>query len=222
MRIALFSDIHGNITGLKAVLSSIDNLGGADILFAAGDSIGGGPGTEDLLDILTRHNVRMVRGNSEEAALNLDASIQYIPEKFHNYVSATVDWLHENISQPYWKLLESLPLFEEVEFDSNSKLIVCHATPNSPWDSVCAAHAPKKDYERINAEVIAYGHYHEHHVLWLDTRLLVNVASVGMRKDGMSSFTLLEHLDDRWIVQQYSVPYDVREERRLKRQRKVP
>lgn len=69
MKVALFSDIHGNITGLKAALAFLDKIGGADMLFAAGDTLGGGPGAEDVLDLLLERNVRMVLGNHEELDL---------------------------------------------------------------------------------------------------------------------------------------------------------
>ncbi|HZB94438.1 MAG TPA: metallophosphoesterase, partial [Herpetosiphonaceae bacterium] len=72
MKIAVFSDIHGNISGLNAVLAAIDTLGGADLLFAAGDLLGGGPGTEDVLDLLLTRQVRMVRGNADEIIIDID------------------------------------------------------------------------------------------------------------------------------------------------------
>ena len=40
MRIALFSDIHGNALGLREVLADIEARGGADVLFALGDILG--------------------------------------------------------------------------------------------------------------------------------------------------------------------------------------
>jgi predicted phosphodiesterase len=65
MRYALFSDIHGNLTGLKAVLAAIPVLGGADILIAAGDHLWGESATDEILDLLAAHHVHMVRGDSD-------------------------------------------------------------------------------------------------------------------------------------------------------------
>ena len=52
MRGALFSDLHGNIVRLQAVLARIEQLGGADAIFALGDFLAVGPGGDDLLDQL--------------------------------------------------------------------------------------------------------------------------------------------------------------------------
>lgn len=74
----------------------------------------------------------------------------------------------------------------------------------------------------IDANVIAYGHMHQHHMLWMDSKLLLNVASVGLRPDGLSAYTLLENVDSRWVVQQFQVPYDTAAEERLIQLRGVP
>jgi predicted phosphodiesterase len=57
VRIALLSDVHGNVTGLRAVLARLDDLGGADALVAAGDHLVGGPGAGAVLDLLAEHGV---------------------------------------------------------------------------------------------------------------------------------------------------------------------
>jgi predicted phosphodiesterase len=222
MKIALFSDIHGNLPGMHAVFDAIEHLGGADLYLALGDMIGGGPGTEDLLDLLLEKRVRMVQGNYEAMALDLETSLPHIPKKFHPWASATVDWLHEKISSAYWELLANLPYLEEIHSEIDQKIMACHALPGNPWARVCAARAPKHDFLALDAEVIAYGHYHEHHLLNFNGKILINVASVGMRKDGLSAFTLLESASDRWIIQQHLTPYDTAEEARLTREREVP
>jgi predicted phosphodiesterase len=223
MRIALFSDIHGNITGLKAVLAHLDELGGADLLISAGDMVAGG---EEIFDLLLEREARMVRGNHEEIALDYEAYIQRIPEQFREWSLRDADWLRAHISQAYWELMASLPLTVSLEFAPGKQLFACHADPADPWALMCAPNAAKEDlyaaFGEVEADVIAYGHFHEHHLLWLDSKLLLNVASVGFRKDGLSAYTLIESFDSRWVVQQYQVPYDTAEETRLLQVRGVP
>lgn len=225
MKVALFSDVHGNITGARAVLALLDELGGADVVYAAGDTIGGSGGGEDLLDLLLDRGVRLLRGNAEEAALDVEASQRDIPEHWRAYSRESAAWLRANISQPYWDMIAALPLSETVEADGR-RLLVCHASPRSPWDRVCSPHAALADlraaYGDVDADVIAYGHWHAHHVLPLDAKLLVNVASVGLRTDGMSALTLVELTEDRRIIRQFTTPYDVEEEARLSTERGVP
>jgi predicted phosphodiesterase len=226
MRVALFADVHGNISGLKAVLAQLDRLGGADVVVGAGDLIGGGPGTEDLLDLLIERDVRLLLGNAEEASLDIETAIQHVAEERRRLSYETVAWLHARIAQPYWDLLASLPLSLTVEAGPNRRLFVCHAAPTNTWERVCSPRAPLADLRRaygaVDAEVVAYGHWHEHHVLPLDGKLLVNVASVGFRRDGLSVLALVEYVGERWVIRHWMVPYDTAEEERLTRERAVP
>ena len=117
-------------------------------------------------------------------------------------------------------------MYRKIKMGEEKYLMVCHATPESTWEKVCASDVPTKDlrraYGKIEAEVIAYGHYHKNHVIQIDGKILVNVASVGMRKDGMSAYSIVEYVDDKWIVEQYQVKYDETEERRLEKEKKFP
>jgi predicted phosphodiesterase len=226
MKLGLCSDIHGNISGLKAVLAHIDALGGVDRFVAAGDIVGGGPGAEDLLDLLRERGATMLRGNSEEVALHVETTIRRVPERFKAYQQDTVEWLRANLSQPYWELLAALPLTETIEVAPGRTVLICHATPRSCWEPVCSPNTPadalRTAYGQLDADVVIYGHWHGSHVLSLDGKLLVNVASVGLRKDGLSAFSVIEYTDERWIIQQYQIPYDTKEEAKLMIRREVP
>ena len=226
MKVALFSDIHGNLTGLRAVLAAIERLGGADLWYAAGDILAGGPGAEDLLDVLIDRKVRLLRGNAEESILDVEASLRHLPDRWHAYSREITAWLRGRLSQPYLDHIAYWPLSETVEFAAGRRLLVCHATPASPWERVCSPRAPIVDlraaYGHLDADVVAYGHWHGPHVLQVDGKLLLNVSSVGFRTDATSAFTLLEWADERWIVQQHLVPYDAEAEERLMTERRVP
>jgi predicted phosphodiesterase len=225
MRVALFSDIHGNITGLRAILAHLEAQGGADQLYTLGDIVGGGPGTDEVIELLLSRDVFMIRGNHEEMFLNLENYMQKIPSDWLSWAKRTAYWLRENLSDPYRKLLASLPVSQTVHMEER-RLFVCHAGPTDTWMKICAPDVPLENLQavfgEIDANAVAYGHYHHHHILWLDLKLLLNVASVGMRSDGLSAYTLLENVDGRWVVQQFQVPYDCAEEERLMIERRVP
>ncbi len=228
MRIALFSDIHGNIVGLQAILKRLDQLGGADVLFALGDFLAIGPGAEDVIDLLLAREVHMVRGNWDEVFIDPDAYIAKADPQFRSTVARHFAWLQHNLSPSAQALLAGLPLHIELAVAPDHTLFVCHAAPDDPWSDACSAATPTARLQHIfghvDAEIIAYGHYHAHHVIPLDGKLLINVASVGMQRNGagQSAFTILEYADERWTVQQYQVPYDVAVFERLCRERKVP
>lgn len=226
MRLALFSDIHGSLVGLRAVLEGIDRLGGADRLCALGDLLLGGPDAETILTTLRDRDALLLRGNAEESVLDPRGSLARVPPQWRAYNQAIVAWTRGHLSGDALALLAGLPLLVEVECAPGRRIALCHAAPADPWARVCSPHAPLPDlraaYDGLDAAVVAYGHWHGNHVLPLDGKLLVNVASVGLRRDSHSDFTMVEWADDRWIVRQHRVPHDAAGEADLMRARGVP
>lgn len=226
MKMALFSDVHGNITGLEAVFGKIDQLGGVEQSFCLGDMLGGSGGTDEVYDLLTERNVQMVRGNHEELVLDFEANEHKVQDQWRDHMTKEIAWVHEHLSDEYKVLVANLPLHLEVEAAPGRKLFLCHAGPKDPWAWVCAPQTKretlKEAFGDIDADVVARGHFHGHHIRKLDEKLLLNVASVGVRQDGLSAFTLLEFRQDDWIVQQHLVPYDVQQEQDLIRRKGTP
>ncbi|MBN1317371.1 MAG: metallophosphoesterase family protein [Anaerolineales bacterium] len=223
MRLALFSDIHGNSTGLRAVLAQIQKMGGVDAIYALGDHVGLGAATDEIFDLLLQNQAHMLRGNWEELIFDIESHVSKTTN--HELVRRAAAWTYAHLSGPYWDLLKGLPIHETVEIAPEIKLFACHAAPNDTWPWTCQPDIPtpklRQVYGALDAQIIAYGHYHRHHVLALDGKLLLNVASVGLREDGLSGLTILDY-DGHLSIQQLQVPYDVAEEKRLNKEYAVP
>jgi predicted phosphodiesterase len=231
MRIALFSDIHGNLTGLRAVLDAIPCLGGADIRIAAGDHVMGESGTDEVLELLQEHDVRMVKGDSdtEEKLVRLEAEATAKPGSTRSpawYYREMRQWLEANLSPAGRALLNDLPHSLTIEAAPDQRLFVCHASPRSLGDRICSsscdAATVREAFAGVEAEVIAFGHAHESFIRLLDGRPLVNVASVGFRPDGHSRLTFLTYTEGHWLIAQHAIPFDVATEQERTRQRAVP
>lgn len=226
MRLAVFSDIHGNIVGLKAVFDYIQKHEPVDYYYALGDFLAIGPGTEDVIELLVAHNVRMIRGNWDEVFLGVDDYLQKTPEHLRPIVQAHYEWLAHHLSSASQRLLAALPLHDELSIDNNHRIFFCHAAPNNAWSTTCSAQTKTEIlqavYGPIQADLIMYGHYHAHHVIPLEQKILVNVASIGMNTTHMSAFTIIEYNDNRYMIRQYQVPYDREEFERLSKERNVP
>jgi predicted phosphodiesterase len=64
MKIAVFSDIHGNYQALTAILDDI-NKKGIQKIYCLGDNISIGPNSKECLDLIMKNNIKMVLGNHE-------------------------------------------------------------------------------------------------------------------------------------------------------------
>lgn len=69
-RIVLFSDVHGNITGLKEVIKEVKKLENVEYIIGLGDYFGWGAGGNDIIDLCLENDVVLIRGGHEEI-LNL-------------------------------------------------------------------------------------------------------------------------------------------------------
>ena len=70
VRLAVLSDIHGNLPALEAVLADVQRQG-VDGILVAGDCTGG-PHQQAAIDLLRALDSWMIRGNSENYCLAFD------------------------------------------------------------------------------------------------------------------------------------------------------
>ena len=62
MRIALISDIHGNLPALESVLADLDRVGSHDGVFHLGDLVGYGPWPNEVAGLLKERGITGVAG----------------------------------------------------------------------------------------------------------------------------------------------------------------
>src|SRR5205823_5834661 len=66
MRIGLLSDVHGNLSGLRAVAAALEREGPLDAVVVAGDHLGAGPRPREAWEELNALGWTLVRGNDDE------------------------------------------------------------------------------------------------------------------------------------------------------------
>ncbi|MDR7497370.1 MAG: metallophosphoesterase family protein [Armatimonadota bacterium] len=199
MRVAVFSDVHGNAVALSAVLEAIARLG-PDHVVCGGDLALGGPDPEAATGRVRALGIPCVRGNTDEW-LGSGAAASGDP---------LVAWTQAALDDASRRYLAGLPF--EYRLDD---LVVVHATPWSISD-VLPRHADAALLARMlreaRAAAVAYGHIH---MPWVgrtaDGGLVVNAGSVGFPFDGdaRASFALLERGPAGWIAEVRRVAYDV-------------
>jgi predicted phosphodiesterase len=202
MRIVVFSDIHGNVVALEAVLADIRAKGWPDALFIAGDLVLSGPRPAEALALLRSiPGARFVQGNCDEYVANL-----------HD-LAADVVFTRERMTADDLAFLGNLPLTDQIEVAPGHSLLVCHANPQNLEDPI------KPDLHEsiirpllhgVSAELIAFGHYHVPFVRELPPYTLVDISSVGIPLDGdqRSVYAVLTWEKGRWQIEHHRVTYD--------------
>ncbi len=116
MKIAVISDIHGNLPALQAVLADIDQ-GGADLIINPGDTLGGPLESAATADLLMARRIPMIAGNHERQLLTLP------PERLNRSDACTASEI--NAIHRAW--LASAPPTRWL----SEQVFVCHGTPTS-------------------------------------------------------------------------------------------
>jgi predicted phosphodiesterase len=207
MRIAIFSDIHGNVRGLDACLADLAEQGGADVHVAAGDLCVDGPRPREVLERLQSTGAKCLRGNSDRYI----GDVQAFEAGNHDFVE--IAWQREQIGPEWTRFLFELPF--SLRFGEGADgLLVVHANPKSDDEHVWPnADGPflERVLDGVPERTIAFGHLHLPYVRRWRDKLLVNVASAGLPKDGdpRASYAIFTQRPDGWQVKHRRVAFDV-------------
>ena len=219
MRIALLSDVHGNLVGLRAVAAALERDGPLDRVVVAGDHLLGGPRPRETWQTLLATGWTLLRGNEDERLVAEHADDVPNPGDPHyrRALSASHAWARAAVDPAILRALAALPPAYRLTTPAGDLLVV-HATPHSCHDRAGTPATSLADlatmYRGTGAAAIAFGHYHQSFVRPTSFALLVNVASVGLPKDQqpLAAYTILTAGADGWVVEQRRVPYDAAEE----------
>ena len=209
-RIALISDIHGNMPALKATLQDIKRR---DIhkIFCLGDLAGKGPQGDKAVDICREECEVIIKGNWDDFITN-------------ETDKAVFQWHQRRLGQERLEFLKQLP--HTLDFYLSGKRVrLFHASQISVHYRVRMTDPEEKHLAMFtNTEftgngfepnVVGYGDIHRAYLLNYKNKMLFNVGSVGNPLDiTQASYALLEgkynsKTDDTFSINLIRVPYDI-------------
>lgn len=220
MRIALVSDIHGNLAALEAVAADIRRRG-ADSVINLGDNLSGPLLPLETAQYLMSSGWLSLAGNHERQLLACrPAQGENTPDSYARAQlgEPELDWLRS--------LRPRHPLTEEI--------LLCHGTPDSDCSylmeinhhgvlSLASAGEIAGRLGGVVSAVVACGHTHVPRSVRLATgQLIVSPGSVGLQafSDDQSGFhimetgspdaryAIIEKTTSGWLVEHCCVPYD--------------
>ena len=141
MKIAVISDIHGNIFALNAVLEAIKKQ---DVTYTIclGDLVGYGCNPNEVIERLRNEKIPCIKGNYDASVVDKDYT--FIRENEVN--SFSLPWAIKNVTDENIKFLKELPNTITLEFN-NKKIQFVHGSTRRINEYLT------EDYEKID-EVI--------------------------------------------------------------------
>lgn len=219
MRIALVSDIHGNLPALEAVAADIQRRG-VDEIVCLGDNVSGPLLPRETAQYLMASGWTILAGNHERQVL------AYEPDKG----GKSDGYAHSQLTSVEFAWLRSL----QPSLQLNAEIFLCHGTPRSDCEhflesvrngklSVASLDEITERMGNVRAPVVACGHSHVPRSVRLPSgSLCVNPGSVGLQAytdDHPEQYTMELGTPDAhyaviakttggWAGERYAVPYD--------------
>lgn len=233
-RIALMSDVHGNVTALQAVVEDSIKEGVTDY-WLLGDLIMPGPGANDIFQILDRIHVdTYVRGNWEDCffdVLNQNLDFQSSTEI---YVTRLAQYLCEKLDAKYMNRMKELPLHLTKKIN-NLNISISHNLPNKNCGGDLWPTNNQEKFDQLFEEeydIAIYGHTHQQLLRYSSNgQMIINPGSIGqpflkwknLHSDLRAQYAILE-IDESGVaeVRFKKVSYNVEKELENARQNKLP
>ena len=205
MRIAIFSDIHGNKEALKSIIDDINN-NNIDEIICLGDTIGIGPNPKECMDMIISNNIKMVLGNHELYFLkgtDIDDEMGEGEIKHQN-------WIKKQITNDQNEYLENCTMYIE-KMINNKKILFIHfpidynSKDDYPFHDLKIAKdgSIRNVIESLDYDLIFIGH--EHNNFCIDNKLY-DVGSSGCTKDNTTVYTILD--TNTFNVERKSIKYN--------------
>lgn len=219
MKLAVISDIHGNVDALEAVLDDVARRG-IDRVVNLGDCLSGPFDAAGTADLLMSRDFLTVMGNHDRMLFDGSAGLWE-------------EWIAGDLSPAHMDWVRSLPQVAHLD-----EVFLCHATPDSDIENWLDYRGPgnrliARDLDEVEMRaggldypVMLCGHTHQPRVVRLpDGRMIVNPGAVGcpayldtrsadpfIHQTGSpdARYAIIEKLDGGWHVDHCAVPYDAR------------
>lgn len=238
-KVAILSDVHGNLTALQTVLSDIENRGITKI-YCLGDSVIKCANPDKVIDILREKCQVMLLGNCDEIICrpNIEHgrfwSRDKIGDQRANYIYNSPISYEFYMSGYLIRLFHASPLSLEHIFNPmhpNSDTIYFNKIILNPEDLFKNTQFIGKTENDPVPDIVGYGHLHTPNIFRFKNKTIFNVGSVGvpveMENEGeetdsskfstVASYMILEgNLDSKELSSLsftlVRVPYDINKE----------
>ena len=182
MKIAIISDIHGNLEALKTVLADIKSRG-IDKIYCLGDILAKGTHQQECVDLLKENCEVIVKGNCD-IYYTTDYDLSELPEEDVKKIK----WNRGKLNDESREYISKLPYC--YEFYLSGRLVrLLHSHPEKIDKFVGNIDDFSKIYELVlpsentisdkKTDILIYGHIHTPFIQKIYNRYIMNPGSVG-------------------------------------------
>ncbi len=209
MRLAIVSDVHGNLTAFEAVLADLRQTA-PDLILHGGDLADSGASPAEIVDRVRDLGWQGVMGNTDEMLARPDSLEEFAIQSpqvqpFLTAIQEMAVATREKLGEERLAWLRRLPPIQV-----RGPMALIHASPEDLWR---APTSKVSDAERelvygpLGQQVAVYGHIHCSYIRTVSAMTIANAGSVSLSYDGdrRAAYLLLD--ESRPVIRR--VEYDV-------------
>lgn len=186
MKIAVISDVHGNIEGLDAVYKDIKKQGADSIVFL-GDLIMTGPRPQESFDLMEEIDPDIwIKGNTDEWVAEIP---DFVPSNDQeNLIKEMGMWALERFREEKHEKILDHPISQNTEYE-NLKIHFCHGTPSIVGRAFMPESEPSfldAEFEKTDAQIIICGHSHLRFSMIYKNHTVKNFGAVSMHNSSLT------------------------------------
>jgi predicted phosphodiesterase len=211
IKMAVLSDIHGNLPALKAALTQIATMDVTHIV-VLGDLITHfSQYTHEVIELVRNTTHAVIRGNHEGYMIHHSDHPGDTTWEQYDQFSETLK-AYRALSSDDMAYLKQLPRSLSWDFGDGFSVRAVHGSPFSEFDTIYPENQPliAKSLQAIDETVLLCGHTHRAFHATVDAKTLVNPGSVGlcMERAGSAKYALIGWRDHEMHIEMMNAPYD--------------
>lgn len=220
MRLAIISDIHGNLEAFTQVLEDIDRSG-IDGIMCLGDSVGYGPDPEEVIKLIRKRNIPSVMGNHE-----LGITDETCFDWFNSSAQESLLITRELISTDTFNYIKKLP--PSLVFEGSLCVHGCPPDSMTTYLFELFTSQLREIFLKMRNRMCFVGHTHDLEIISFNGKevdiarlpqglvelkkgrqYIVNIGSVGQPRDGdnRAKYVIWDVLSNNIEVR--FIPYDI-------------
>jgi putative phosphoesterase len=212
-RVAIITDVHGNLPALEACLARIDELD-LDAVYCGGDLVGYGPWPNEVCRLIEERGIPTIFGNYDHAIGRdeEDCGCAYRDPHDRELGEQSIAWTLQHTDQHSKDFMRALPFDLRFEL-AGRRVRLVHGSPRKV-NEYLFEDKPARTFQRIAAgadcDVLVFGHTHQPWIHEYGGILFVNCGSVGKPKDGdpRGGFAMLDAAGDEVTARIERFEYD--------------
>jgi predicted phosphodiesterase len=209
-RIAVLSDIHGNMPALEAVIDDLRRQR-VDEILVGGDLVGRGPEGSKVVGRIRELGWRSVIGNHEEYLLAFRR--REVPEEWWGLGEwAATRFMAAELDEEDVETIASYPFSITAETASDLRLV--HGSPEASNDGIGPWLSDEEvagRFDQVEERLLVCAHTHRPRVWRLRGGMVVNVGAVGLpfNRDRRAQYAIFSSSGADWQVEMRQVEYDL-------------